>query len=166
MRRSGVVDDDADLVGQLPFHLVHHVHSDPLARFVLAQAPVYAQVVDELRNGKKTSHWMWFVFPQLKGLGTSANAEFYGLGSVDEALAYWEHPLLGPRLRECIELVLAASSRTARDIFGTPDDLKLRSCLTLFGHVAPQERIFQLALLHLFGGDRDSRTFELLGCGD
>jgi uncharacterized protein (DUF1810 family) len=119
------------------------VSSDPLARFVLAQAPVYAQVVDELRAGKKTSHWMWFIFPQLRGLGTSANAEFYGLGSADEAFAYWQHALLGSRLRECVELMLAVKGRTPHDILGTPDDLKLRSCLTLF-----------------------VRTFELLGNDD
>src|SRR6476659_3909139 len=117
-----------------------------LQRFVDAQAGVYDAVCDELRNGHKTRHWMWFVFPQLQGLGQSAMAHWYGIASLDEARAYLAHPLLGPRLRECTQLVLRVEGRTARAIFGAPDDLKFRSCMTLFGFAAPDEDVFAQAL--------------------
>ena len=115
---------------------------DGLERFVAAQAPVYTGVLQELRAGRKTSHWMWFVFPQLKALGRSATAKHYGLADLAEAAAYWRHALLGPRLLECTRLVLAIEGRSADDIFGAPDDLKLRSCMTLFDAVVPEQPAF------------------------
>jgi uncharacterized protein (DUF1810 family) len=134
-----------------------------LRRFVDAQAQVYASVCSELAAGRKRTHWMWFVFPQLEGLGLSSTARFYGIASRDEALAYWRHPLLGRRLKQCAELVLAAGDSTAHEIFGSPDDLKLRSCMTLFQAVAPDEPVFAAVIARCFDGIRDPRTLELLG---
>ncbi|HXE20922.1 MAG TPA: DUF1810 domain-containing protein [Rhodoferax sp.] len=138
--------------------------ADPhnLERFVLAQNPVYAQVCAELAGGMKTSHWMWFIFPQLKGLGHSATAQYFGIASRAEAQAYWHHALLGARLKECVELVLAVEGHTALQIFGSPDDLKFHSSLTLFAQVAPDESVFQRALTKYFDGECDVRTLELL----
>lgn len=133
-----------------------------LQRFVAAQAPVLAQVLAELRAGRKASHWMWFVFPQLAGLGTSAMAQRYAISGRDEALAYLAHPLLGARLRECSALVMAVQGRSLRGILGTPDDLKFRSCMTLFEAVSG-EALFADALQRCCGGERDARTLELLG---
>ena len=134
-----------------------------LARFVEGQDCVYESVCNELALGEKTSHWMWFVFPQLKGLGHSPMAKHYGIESAQEALAYWQHPVLSQRLLECTRLVLAQPNTTARDIFGSPDDLKFRSCLTLFAQVAPQEPLFKQALTCLFGAKTDEQTLKLLG---
>ena len=138
--------------------------ADPhdLQRFVAAQAPVYAGVVDELARGAKRSHWMWFVFPQLEGLGRSATARRYGIRSAAEALAYWRHPLLGARLRECTALVLGIEGKSALQILGPPDDLKLRSSMTLFECVAAEEKIFAAVLDRCFGGERDAATRRLL----
>jgi len=133
-----------------------------LQRFVEAQNPVYRQVCTELAAGAKASHWMWFVFPQLKGLGRSAIAQHFGIACRTEAEAYWGHPVLGPRLKECSELVLALRGTTALQIFGSPDDLKFRSSMTLFSRVAPGEPVFTLAVDKYFGGDWDDRTLELL----
>jgi len=130
-----------------------------LQRFVAAQAPVYAQVAAELAAGRKRSHWMWFVFPQLKGLGRSAMAQHYGIASLAEARAYWAHPLLGPRLAQCTGLVLAIDRRSVHEIFGSPDDLKFRSCMTLFAQ-ATGEPLFTRALEKYFGGEADPRTVE------
>ncbi len=138
------------------------MHADDLARFVDAQAPVYDTVCAELATGRKRSHWMWFVFPQLRGLGLSETAWHYGLASADEALAYWQHPLLGPRLKHCTSLVLAAHAPSAHAIFGSPDDLKLRSCMTLFAAVAPDEPVFARVLQRFWGGAPDTRTLALL----
>ena len=137
--------------------------TDPhnLQRFTDAQAPVYRQVVAELAAGEKSSHWMWFVFPQLDGLGRSSMAQRFAITSREEARAYWQHPVLGTRLRECIELMLAIKGRTAFQILDTPDDLKFRSCLTLFAAVLPDEPVFAKALDKYFTGG-DSRTLELL----
>ena len=137
--------------------------TDPfdLQRFVDAQRGVYPQVCAELAAGCKRSHWMWFVFPQLKTLGRSATAQHYGIASLAEAQAYWAHPLLGPRLRECTELVLAVDGRSAHEIFGPPDDLKFRSCMTLFAAVT-DEPIFRRALARYFGGQDDEQTLRLL----
>ena len=138
--------------------------NDPfnLSRFVTAQDGVLAQVRAELTAGDKRTHWMWFVFPQLKALGRSATALHYGLSGRDEALAYWRHPLLGPRLRECTALVLGVPApRSAHAIFHSPDDLKFRSCMTLFAAVAPDEPVFRQALERFFEGP-DPRTLELL----
>jgi uncharacterized protein (DUF1810 family) len=138
--------------------------ADPfdLQRFIEAQAPVYAQVCAELRAGRKTSHWMWFVFPQLAGLGHSTMAARYAISSRDEARAYLAHPVLGPRLRACTGLVLEAEGLSAYDIFGRPDELKFQSSMTLFAAVANDPEIFATALTKYFGGRRDARTLELL----
>jgi uncharacterized protein (DUF1810 family) len=135
---------------------------DGLQRFVDAQNPVYAQVCAELAAGAKASHWMWFIFPQHQALGRSATARHFGLVSRAQALAYWQHPLLGARLRECTQLTLAVQGKAVLQIFGTPDDLKLRSCMTLFSQVAPDEPLFGQALDKYFGGRADDRTIALL----
>ena len=133
-----------------------------LQRFIEAQNPVFDRVCAELAAGAKASHWMWFVFPQHVALGRSATARHFGIASRAEAMAYWQHPLLGARLKTCTQLVLAVDDRTALQIFGTPDDLKLRSCMTLFGHVAPDEATFRQALDRYFGGAGDAATLALL----
>lgn len=133
-----------------------------LDRFVQAQAPVYATVCAELAAGRKATHWMWFIFPQFAALGGSATARHFGLESRSEAQAYWRHPLLGPRLKQCTDLVLATSGRSAHEIFGSPDDRKLRSCLTLFNRVAFPDRTFEQALTKFFAGQDDPLTLALL----
>ena len=133
-----------------------------LERFVQAQAPVYAQAQAELRAGRKTSHWMWFVFPQLAGLGASPMARRYAIASLDEARAYLAHPVLGPRLRECSALVLQARESDIHRIFGSPDDLKFGSCMTLFQRAAPHEPVFGACLDRFFGGRPDAGTLALL----
>jgi uncharacterized protein (DUF1810 family) len=145
------------------------VSADPyeLARFLDAQAPCYARVLEELAAGAKASHWMWFIFPQLRGLGLSSTARRFGLSGLEEARAYLAHPLLGARLRECTRLLLAVEGRTAHEIFGSPDDLKLRSCLTLFAYAADpaplaDTRVFGEALAKYYRGEPDPRTLELL----
>jgi uncharacterized protein (DUF1810 family) len=135
---------------------------DDLQRFIDAQEPVYARVCDELRAGLKSSHWMWFVFPQLKGLGRSATAEHFGISSAGEAVAYLQHPVLGARLRECARLVLAVQGRSAEQIFGAVDALKLRSSMTLFAEVAPDDPLFRQVLDQYYGGLPDPRTVDLL----
>lgn len=138
--------------------------SDPceLERFVIVQAPVYHAVVAELQAGRKRSHWMWFVFPQLEGLGSSAMAQRYAIGSLDEARAYLAHPVLGPRLRECCGLLLALPGSDIHAVMGSPDDIKLRSCLTLFRQAAPQETVFGQCLAKYYGGEADAQTLALL----
>ena len=140
--------------------------ADPfnLSRFVQAQARNYGDAIAELRAGRKTSHWMWYVFPQIAGLGSSPMAQTYAIGSLAEARAYLAHPVLGARLRECVAAVLAVQGRSAHEIFGAPDDLKLRSSLTLFAAADPDEPLFRRALEAFFGGAPDPRTLELLGC--
>ncbi|MES2152270.1 MAG: DUF1810 domain-containing protein [Pseudomonadota bacterium] len=133
-----------------------------LDRFILAQAPLYEAVLSELRAGHKRSHWIWFVFPQLAGLGRSATARHYALASLAEAQAYLAHPLLGMRLLECSALVLATSGRTIEQIFPEPDYLKLRSSMTLFGRADPGEPLFQACLDKYFGGIPDAATLALL----
>jgi uncharacterized protein (DUF1810 family) len=132
-----------------------------LDRFVRAQDPVLAQVRRELAEGRKRSHWMWFVFPQLRGLGHSAMAQRYAIGSLAEARAYLAHPVLGPRLVECTALVNRVEGRSAHEIFGSPDDLKFRSCMTLFALAQPAAPVFREALEKYFGGAPDPRTREL-----
>ena len=139
--------------------------SHGLERFVEAQDRVYAAVKEELAAGNKTSHWMWFVFPQLKALGRSSMAKHFGIESGGEALAYWEHPILGQRLKECTELVLAADGKKVHEIFGSPDDLKFCLCMTLFAQVAPDEPVFSRALERFFGGQPDEMTLNLLRPG-
>ncbi len=134
-----------------------------LDRFVEAQDTVYHAVCTELRAGRKRSHWMWFVFPQLAGLGHSAIARHFGLASEDEARAYGSRPLLRGRLLECTALALAHHDKSAHAIFGAPDDLKFRSCMTLFQHVAPGEPVFGEAIARFFDGEPDRATLQLLG---
>ena len=133
-----------------------------LERFVEAQQLTYARALAEIRAGRKESHWMWFVFPQFDGLGFSAMAEQYAIKSLDEARAYLAHPTLGPRLAECVEAALSVEGRSAREIFGTPDDLKLRSCATLFAEVSAAGSGFELLLGKYYGGERDEKTLRLL----
>jgi uncharacterized protein (DUF1810 family) len=138
--------------------------SDPfnLQRFVAAQDPHYPAVLAELRAGRKRTHWMWFVFPQHVSLGRSAMAARYGLASEAEAAAYWHHAVLGARLDECCRLVLAVEQRTAHQIFGSPDELKLRSSMTLFAAALPQQPVFQQVLQRYYGSEPDARTLALL----
>ena len=133
-----------------------------LTRFVDAQAPVYRDVVAELRDGRKRSHWMWFIFPQLRGLGGSLTAVHYGIPSIDEARAYLRHELLGPRLRECTRLVNAVQGRSVSEIFGSPDDLKLRSSMTLFAVAADDNREFLALLDKYYDGLQDELTLARL----
>jgi len=137
--------------------------TDPfdLQRFLDAQAPIYPRVVDELRRGQKQTHWMWFVFPQLAGLGHSAMAQRFAIGSREEAVAYLGHGVLGPRLRECTALVTAVEGRTAREILGSPDDVKFQSSMTLFGAVSSDPE-FSAAIAKFYGGKPDQRTLDLL----
>ena len=136
-----------------PFHL---------ARFIDAQRNDYSQAVAELRAGRKRSHWIWFIFPQLKGLGRSPTSEHFGVASLDEARAYLAHPILGPRLEECTRLVNQIEGSSIDQIFGFPDNLKFRSSMTLFSHAAPNNAIFSAALDKYFAGEPDPRTIELL----
>ena len=137
-----------------------------LERFVTAQEPVFAAVLEELRIGQKRSHWMWFVFPQLRGLGHSSMAQFYGIGSLAEARAYLAHTLLGSRLLLCTRTVLAVDGRSLQAIFGSPDDAKFCSCMTLFSRAAaPDERVFAQALDRYCAGQADQRTLALLDNG-
>lgn len=139
------------------------VPDDTLERFVEAQRGVIDAVRAELAAGRKRSHWMWFVFPQLRGLGRSGTARFYGIASLDEARRYAAHPLLGARLRECAALVLGHAGRLdAHTVFGSPDDLKLRSSMTLFARAAPDEPLFSAVLDAFYRGVADEATDRLL----
>ncbi|MBL8882490.1 MAG: DUF1810 domain-containing protein [Hyphomicrobium sp.] len=133
-----------------------------LERFVIAQSSAYEAAMAELRHGRKQSHWIWFIFPQMKGLGLSSNAEFFGIGSLQEAEAYLAHPILGPRLLDATRLMLAIEGRTLREILGTPDDMKFRSSMTLFEKACPAPCVFREALEKFCGGKRDERTVALL----
>ena len=133
-----------------------------LERFVEAQAPVYSTVVKELRAGRKASHWMWFIFPQIAGLGRSAMAQKFAIASADEAAAYLAHPLLGARLRECSALVLAIDDKPVEEIFDAPDDRKFHSSMTLFAEVAPDEAVFQDCINKFFDGEPGQATLERL----
>jgi uncharacterized protein (DUF1810 family) len=134
-----------------------------LQRFIDAQDADYARALGELRAGAKRSHWIWYVLPQLRGLGSSGMSNRYGIASLDEARAYLADPVLGPRLRECVEAMLAIRGRTAEDVLGGIDALKFRSCLTLFREASPPgEALFGAALARYFGGEPDARTLALL----
>lgn len=133
-----------------------------LDRFVSAQEPLYGRVVTELSTGRKRTHWMWFVFPQMAGLGRSAMAQQYGIGSLAEATAYLAHPVLGPRLRECCRILLDLEDLSASDIFGAPDDMKLHSSLTLFAAASPGDPLFDQCLDRYFGGAPDTATLALI----
>jgi len=140
--------------------------TDPhdLNRFVVAQEPVFASALAELRAGRKRTHWMWFVFPQLRGLGRSSTASYYGIISLDEARAYLAHPLLGPRLELCTNAVLGIEGRTLHEIFGSPDDMKFHSSMTLFAAAAGEKASpYRRALDRWWRGEADSATLRLLG---
>jgi len=136
-----------------------------LQRFVRAQGNSYEQALEELRAGQKRTHWMWYVFPQLAGLGSSPTARLYAIKGAAEAEAYLHHPILGPRLKECFEAFLAIKGKTAREIMGFPDNLKLRSCATLFSTISPPGSVFGWVIEEAFGGVPDGRTLELLQPG-
>jgi uncharacterized protein (DUF1810 family) len=136
-----------------------------LSRFVLAQEDDYEQALAELRSGRKRSHWMWYIFPQFDGLGFSSISKRYSIKSIAEAEAYLRHPVLGPRLAECAEAVLRIEGRSASEIFGSPDDVKLRSCATLFACVSPAGSVFERLLDKYYGGQRDGQTLRLSGIG-
>lgn len=133
-----------------------------LERFVSAQEHVYDAVRAELRRGLKTGHWIWFIFPQLTGLGSSDVSRYYAIASLEEARAYLDHPVLGPRLRECTKLVLEARRRSVEEIFGSIDAMKVRSCMTLFRLAAPEERVFGQVLDRWYGGIVDEATLARL----
>lgn len=133
-----------------------------LSRFVEAQRADYARALEELTNGRKTTHWMWYIFPQLAGLGRSAMSRTYGIAGIGEARAYIEHPLLGVRLLACADALLAVQGRTITEILGAPDDKKLRSCATLFATVTPPGSVFDQLLAKYHDGQRDQLTLEAL----
>ena len=139
--------------------------ADPfdLGRFVAAQADDYESALAEVRGGRKRSHWMWYIFPQVAGLGSSGMAQRYAIGSADEGRAYLAHPVLGPRLIEIAEAVLGVEGRTANAIFGSPDDLKLHSSATLFAALGPPDSVFSRLLARYFGATPDPRTLQILG---
>jgi len=138
--------------------------SDPcdLARFTSAQESVHAAALAELRAGRKRSHWMWFVFPQIDGLGLSWTTKRYSIKSLAEARRYLEHPVLGPRLRDCCQALLSLEGRTAHEIFSSPDDMKLKSSMTLFAAVSPPGSVFVRVLDKYYGGEQDPLTIQLL----
>ena len=133
-----------------------------LNRFVQAQENDYERALSEIKSGQKRSHWMWYIFPQFDGLGFSTTSKRYSIKSVAEAKAYLSHPILGPRLTECVEAILSVEGRSAYEIFGCPDDMKLRSCATLFASVSPKSSIFDQLLEKFFQGERDGKTLRLL----
>ncbi|MBR9882940.1 MAG: DUF1810 domain-containing protein [Oceanospirillales bacterium] len=139
--------------------------ADPynLKRFLEAQARDYKVALWELKSGRKRSHWIWYVFPQIDGLGHSVMAERYAIKSLDEAKAYLDHPVLGVRLNECVDAMLALDGRSARDILGMPDDMKVRSCATLFAAASPDGSVFEKLLNKYYGGQKDTQTLRLLG---
>jgi len=137
--------------------------SSDLRRFTLAQEKVYNNVLSELTNGKKESHWMWYIFPQIVGLGASETAQYYSIKTQAEAFHYLHHPVLGKRLYECTKIVMSIKERSASEIFGFPDDLKLKSSMTLFAYMSEQNSIFVQMLRHYFHGELDNKTLEILG---
>jgi uncharacterized protein (DUF1810 family) len=137
-----------------------------LERYVAAQADVYAGALAELRRGRKTGHWIWFVFPQIAGLGHSDLSRFYAIGSLDEARAYAAHPILGPRLRECAAALLGVADRSAAEILGSVDAMKVGSSMTLFSRAAPDEPLFAAVLDRYYGGRPDAATDRRLGASD
>lgn len=136
-----------------------------LGRFLHAQRGDFERALAEITSGKKRTHWMWYVFPQLDGLAFSSTSKYYAIKSIEEARAYLAHPVLGPRLLRCAEAALRVEGRFATEIFGSPDDLKLRSCATLFACVSPPGSVFERLLDKYYGGERDRKTLRLLGAG-
>jgi uncharacterized protein (DUF1810 family) len=145
-------------------NLAMSVSDDPydLNRFLQAQSGDYAQALSEIKAGRKRSHWMWYIFPQIDGLGFSSMSQRYAIKSVTEAKAYLDHPMLGPRLVEIAEAALSVEGRSAHDIFGSPDDMKLKSCATLFARVSPPDSVFSRLLDKYFRGERDGKTLGLM----
>jgi len=137
-----------------------------LKRFVRAQEPDYKRALEEIAAGRKRSHWMWYIFPQFAGLGLSSTSRHYAIGSLDEARAYLAHPILGPRLIECAGATLTVKGRSAHDIFGSPDDMKLRSSVTLFSLVSPENSVFHRVLEKYFEGKGDERTLIFVSRSD
>jgi uncharacterized protein (DUF1810 family) len=133
-----------------------------LSRFISAQDNIYDSVLAELRNGRKRTHWMWYIFPQLDGLGHSATAKHYAINSLEEARQYLNHPVLGQRLMECAEAVFAVEGRSASEIFGYPDNLKLKSSMTLFAYIAAPGSVFSRVLDKYFNGEQDALTLQIL----
>lgn len=133
-----------------------------LTRFLDAQNQVYLNALSEIRNGQKKTHWMWFIFPQLKGLGISSTADFYGITGIEEASAYLQHPVLGKHLEQIASALLELEGKTASDIFGSPDDMKLRSSMTLFSQVENAHPVFERVLDNYFKGIPDQKTLQLL----
>ena len=141
------------------------MNDSDLVRFLDAQVQIYAQVIEELTSGRKQTHWMWFIFPQLVGLGRSAMAQHYAIRDLDQARQYLGDPILGPRLRQVVKLMIGQKGRSAFEILGSPDDMKFRSCLTLFREAASENSdrvLFTKALGQFYRGQPDSRTLELL----
>jgi uncharacterized protein (DUF1810 family) len=134
-----------------------------LSRFLQAQEGDYEQALAEIKSGHKRTHWMWYIFPQIDGLAFSSTSQYYAIKSVEQAKAYLDHPVLGPRLLECAEAAVRVEGRSAREVFGSPDDLKLRSCATLFACVSPPGSVFDRLLGKYYGDARDDRTLRLLG---
>jgi uncharacterized protein (DUF1810 family) len=139
--------------------------SDPfdLGRFVRAQESDYDRALAEISSGRKRTHWMWYIFPQFDGLAFSSTSKHYAIKSLEEARAYLDHPVLGPRLRRCAEAALGVEGRSATEIFGSPDDLKLKSCATLFAHGSPPDSVFHRLLDRFYQGKRDEKTLQLVG---
>ena len=139
-------------------------HEDPfdLERFVRAQADVYATALAELRSGQKRTHWMWYIFPQIAGLGFSATSLHFAIQNLEEARSYLAHPVLGPRLRECAETVLYVEGRNVSQIFGSPDDIKFKSSMTLFAYAAEGDALFSRLLKKYFNGEQDAETMRKL----
>lgn len=149
-----MIESEKPAVGDDPFEL---------SRFLSAQAGIYPRALEEIRNGSKRSHWMWYIFPQIAGLGASAASRHYAISGAGEARAYLAHPVLGARLRECASALLAVEGRSASQIFGYPDDLKLKSSMTLFEAVMDEGSLYSRVLEKYYGGQRDGATLRILG---
>ncbi len=149
----------------MTFSNISRSSEDPydLRRFVRAQVNDYARALSEIRSGQKRTHWMWYIFPQIDGLAVSSTSKHYSIKSLEEAKAYLDHAILGPRLLECAEAVVRLEGRSVTEIFGSPDDLKLRSCATLFAYVLPPGSVFDRLLRKYYRGGRDGKTLQLLG---
>lgn len=138
------------------------IEDTDISRFIKAQENIYAEVVKELLHGKKTSHWMWFIFPQIIGLGFSSTSKYYSIKTIDEAKEYLKHPILGNRLLECANILIKTEGKSAESIFGYPDDMKLQSSMTLFSFISPESTVFLQVLNKYFKGEKDQKTMEIL----